>query len=83
MPVLFGTAHGAANTSSTTAFGSTPAMFGDEALVFGANVSSTPAFGSTTFSKFGSTLLSTTAPGATSPEDDASNYCFKIWFHSA
>jgi hypothetical protein len=25
----------------------------------------------TTASKFGSTLLSTTAPGATSPEDDA------------
>ncbi|KAG6741191.1 hypothetical protein POTOM_054423 [Populus tomentosa] len=63
--------HGAANTSSTTASGSTPAMSGDEAPVFGANFSSTPAFGSTTASKFGSTLLSTTAPGATSPEDDA------------
>ncbi|KAL3567221.1 hypothetical protein D5086_029872 [Populus alba] len=68
---LFGTAQGAANTSSKTAFGSTPAMFGDEAPVFGANYSSTPAFGSTLSSTFGSTLFSTTAPGANSPDDDA------------
>jgi hypothetical protein len=68
---LFGTAQGAANTSSETTFGSTPAMFGDEAPVFGANFSSTSAFGSTPAPTFGSTLFGTTAPGANSPQDDA------------
>ncbi|KAF9663108.1 hypothetical protein SADUNF_Sadunf17G0004200 [Salix dunnii] len=92
---LFGTAQGAANTSSMTGFGSTPAMSGGEAPVFGAGFSSTPAFGSTPAmsggeapvfgarffstpafgstpaSTFGSTLFSTTAPGANSQVDDA------------
>ncbi|KAJ6734070.1 GLYCINE-RICH CELL WALL STRUCTURAL PROTEIN 1.8-LIKE [Salix purpurea] len=44
---LFGTAQGAANTSSTTGFGSAAAMSGGEAPVCGASFSSTPAFGST------------------------------------
>uniref|UniRef100_A0A6N2K7N6 DUF4283 domain-containing protein n=1 Tax=Salix viminalis TaxID=40686 RepID=A0A6N2K7N6_SALVM len=45
---LFGTAQGAATTSSTTGFGSAAAMSGGEAPVCGtASFSSTPAFGST------------------------------------
>ncbi|XP_052304370.1 uncharacterized protein LOC127904492 isoform X3 [Populus trichocarpa] len=60
---LFGTAQGAANTSSETTFGSTPAP------AFGSTPA--PAFGSTPAPTFGSTLFGTTAPGANSPQDDA------------